>query len=273
MKLKRKRLDGPSVGGLLATRQGAVALALVCALAATGILIFAIGKYRHAVTGTTKQDTVLVATSEIQKGTPVSTIASKQLYKLTPVLETQMAPGAIVNAASLSGKIAASNILPGQQLTAGEFTTVASSNDTAALLTPQERAVAVTLDPAHGGGALQAGDHVDVYGSFSSEGSGAANVVTLLAPDAVVLKAPGSAAGTAAGPVVLGVSMDISPKIMWVFDYGKVWLDLRGPNASNTAATVTDVYTVLAGNHTTIRLHGVVGTLTYAAPSTVKGKP
>ncbi|HWF74420.1 MAG TPA: Flp pilus assembly protein CpaB [Solirubrobacteraceae bacterium] len=272
MKLKRKRLDGPSFGGLMATRQGAVTLAVICALAATGILVFALGKYRHAVSGATKQATVLVATSEIQKGSSATEIAAQKLYKVTPVLAGQVSPGAIVNAASLASKVAATNILPGQQLTASEFT-IGPAGITAQL-SPSERAVSVSVDAAHGAaGVLQAGDHVDVYGSFSGEAGGTDNVVSLVTANAVVLKTPGGASGSSGPTVLLGVSKNISPKLMWVFDYGKVWLELRGANSSPPAPTVTGVYDVLAGNSTTMRLHGVVGTLTYTSPSGVAGKP
>jgi Flp pilus assembly protein CpaB len=282
MKLKRKRLDGPSMGGLLATRQGAVTVALLCALVATAILIFAIGKYRHAVSGPTKQDTVLVATSVIAKGSPAALIGAQRLYKVTPVLDTQVSPGAIVDAASLTGKIVASNILPGQQLTAADFTT--GPVGLTAELSPTERAVAMTLDPEHGTGVIEAGDHVDVYGSFVEQTGGSANVVALLVSNAVVLKAPSVAAGSAAGAsqggsVLLGLSMQLAPKLMWVLDYGKVWLELRGINASNPQPTVTTVYNVLSGNHTSLTVNGASGTLTYttpsitSAPSTTKAKP
>jgi Flp pilus assembly protein CpaB len=239
VKLTRKRLGGPSVGGVLATRRGALALAMVCALAATGILIFAIGKYRHSVTGPAKQDTVLVATSEILKGTSASLVASQQLYKVTPILDTQVAPGAIVDAGSLAGKIAAADIFPGQQLTSADFTVGAVGVSTQ--LSPTERAIAVTPDAAHETGVLQTGDHVDVYASIGSP----VPVVSLLVADALVLKAP-IAAGS---PVLLGVSMQLSPRLMWVFDNGKIWFELRGLSSTNPESTVTGLRQILLGNH------------------------
>jgi Flp pilus assembly protein CpaB len=243
VQLTGKRLGGPSLGGMLATRRGALALALLCALVATGILLFAIGKYKHAVVSPSKQDTVLVASSEIHQGTAGALIASQQLYKVTPVLATQVSAGAITNAASLAGKVAASNIFAGAQLTAADFT-VAGGGSLVGELTPTERAVAVTLDPAHGTGVLQTGDHVDVYGSFSA---GSSTVVSLLVPNAVVLKA--SSGATSTGSVLLGVSMTLSPRIMWVFDNGKIWLELRGLNATSPAPTITGDRQNILGNY------------------------
>ena len=243
MQLTGKRLGGPSLGGMLATRRGALTLALLCALMATGILLFAIGKYKHAVVSPAKQVTVLVASKEIHQGTAGALIGSQQLYKVTPTLATQVSPGAITNAASLAGKVAASNIYAGAQLTAADFT-VAGSGSLVNALTPTERAVAVTLDPAHGTGVLQTGDHVDVYGSFSA---GSSTVVSLLVPNAVVLKAATAAGST--GSVLLGVSMTLSPRVMWVFDNGKIWLELRGLNATNPKPTITGARQNILGNY------------------------
>jgi Flp pilus assembly protein CpaB len=265
MKATRKRLTRPSISGLLATRRGALALALACAAGAAVILMVAIGNYQHTLRGATKQDTVLVATAELQQGTAADVIAAQHLYKVTPVLENQVAPGAIVNAASISGKVVASTILPGQQLTAADFT---SGSGITTVLAPTERAVSVTLDEAHGlTGVLQAGDRVDVYGSFSIGASGNDSVVSLLVPNALVLKAPSgpggglSGSGSGEGNVLLGVSDQLAPRVMWVADYGKVWLELRGLNSSNPAPTITGRQQVLLGN----QLSAVP---TFASPST-----
>jgi Flp pilus assembly protein CpaB len=238
VKTSRKRLSRPSFRGLLATRHGALALAVSCALVAVGILLLAMSQYKQTITGSTKQSTVLVSTAEIQPGLSASVIASRQLYKVVPVLENQVAPGAITNAGSIVGKVTASTILPGEQLTAADFSTPTGAT---AVLTPTERAVEVTLDTAHGlGGFLQTGDYVDVYGSVQ-DGCGC---VTLLDADAVVLDAPTAASGS----VLLGVSDQLSPRVMWVFDNGKVWLELRGPNAVNPAPTITRLPQILLGN-------------------------
>jgi len=258
VKTSRKRLSRPSFRGLLATRHGAVALAVSCALVAVGILLLAMSQYKQTVTGNTKQSTVLVATAEIQPGASASVIASQQLYKVVPVLQSQVALGAISNAGLLVGKVAASTILPGEQLTTADFIT---PTGTTAVLTPTERAVAVTLDSAHGlAGFLQAGDHVDVYddGVGTKAGSGA----SLLIPDALVLK-PASIAG---GSVLLGLNMDLSPRVMYAFDNGKVWLELRGTNAVNPPPTITGGAQAALGNQLST-------TPTYPTTSSTKGQP
>jgi Flp pilus assembly protein CpaB len=257
VKTSRKRLRKPSLRGLLATRHGALALAMSCALVAVGILLLAMSQYRHTVSGNTKQSTVLVATAEIQAGSPASVIASRALYKVVPVLATQVSPGAITDAGAIVGQVAAKTILPGEQLTSAAFTTPTGAS---AVLAPAERAISLTLDSAHGvAGLLQTGDHADVYSDVPMTGGQA---VTLLIPDAVVLKTP----ITAGGSVTLGVGDDLSPRVMWAFDNGKVWLELRGVNASNPAPTITQLPQVLLGNHLST-------TPTYAIPSSTGRHP
>jgi Flp pilus assembly protein CpaB len=203
---------------------------------------------------------VLVSTARIQNGASADAIATQHLYKVEPVLASQVSAGAIVNAGSIVGKVAADTILPGEQLTAADFTTAPTAVGVSAVLAPTERAVAVTLDSAHAvADVLEAGDQVDVYGSFDS-------VVSLLVPDALVLKPPATASGGSGGTVLLETSMQLTPRIMWMFDNGKVWLELRGVNATNPAPTITGSKQVLLGNHLTT-------TPTYTTPATTGTKP
>ena len=50
VKLSQRRMSAPSLGGLLATRQGSLMLAALCAICAAGVLVFALGRYKTNVT-------------------------------------------------------------------------------------------------------------------------------------------------------------------------------------------------------------------------------
>jgi pilus assembly protein CpaB len=173
---------------MLATRQGALVLALICAACAGGILLFALGQYKTAQsTPQTVQATVLVATAEITKGTSGDVVASRGLYKSTPIVASQVTPGAVSDASMLAGKVASANILPGQQLTAADFTGVTGVSG---LLTPSERAIALTISESPGAtDVLQPGDHVDVYAAIDGN-------AVLMAQDIQVIKQSG---GTVTG--------------------------------------------------------------------------
>jgi Flp pilus assembly protein CpaB len=159
-------MSGPSLGSILATRQGSLMLALLCAVCAAGVLVFALGRYKSNVQQPVPQATVLVATGEIAKGTTGSEIAAKTLYKPTPVATTSVTPGAITDAAQLSSATASSDILPGQQLTSADFATIINVGE---VLKPNQRALEISVGGANGAVDItQPSSRVDIYLSGAS---------------------------------------------------------------------------------------------------------
>jgi Flp pilus assembly protein CpaB len=159
-------MSGPSLGSILATRQGSLVLALLCAVCAAGVLVFALGRYKSNVQQPVPQATVLVATGEIAKGTVGSQIAANGLYKPTPVATTSVTPGALTDAAQLSSATASSDILPGQQLTSADFSTIVNAGE---VLKANQRALEIAVSGANGAVDItQPGSRVDIYLSGST---------------------------------------------------------------------------------------------------------
>lgn len=254
MDLTTKKFNIPRISGLPSSRRGAVMLAVVCAVAAGVIVLVALNHYRQSVSLANKQQTVLVATGTIQKGTSGDLIAQEQLYKPTPVLSKNVAAGAITNAAALQGEVALQQILPGQQLTAADFTVATGS--LVGQLTRTQRAVSVALDPEHGlVGEVEPGDRVDVYADFGGSGNpsgagGSGSVVKLLIPNALVLKTPaasGAIGGGTTGTVVLAVSDNQVGPLAFAAENGKVWLALRPGAAASPASGLTTYNSIVFG--------------------------
>ena len=110
--------------------------------------------------------TVLVAKQTIPKGTSGSVVASKDLYTVTTIRESQLLEGAMSDPATLRDKVASREIFEGAQLTATDF--VAAGDSLAAQLTDRERIVSVPLDSAHGLiDGIEPGNRVDVYAGFN----------------------------------------------------------------------------------------------------------
>lgn len=251
MKLSQRRMARPSLGGLLATRQGALTVALLCAVCAAGLIFFSLSRYKANLRTPTPQATVLVATAEIPQGTAGNTVASEKLYTSTPVAATQVTPGAISDASALAGETAHATILPGQQLTVADFT---AQTGVAGVLAPGQRAISVTIDEAHGDtDVLQPGDHVDIYSTFSvAKKNSTSPTMMLLVPDALVLK-PASAAPVISGgkpitgtTLVLAVSIAQAPEVGFAADNGKLFLALRPTNASRPSAALVTQRSILA---------------------------
>jgi Flp pilus assembly protein CpaB len=275
MKMTQRRMARPSLGGLMATRQGAMMLALLCAVCAAGILVFALGKYKSGLKTVTQQATVLVATGQIPRGAEGSALAARGLYKSMPIVPSQLSPGALSDASYLQGKTAATTILPGQQLSVADFTGVVGVTG---LLTPNQRAISLAISESPGDNdVLQAGDRVDVYTYFAKPG-----VVVLTDPDVLVLKSAAgpastsaSAGGTASAPpastttsssggsgtaaspgagnpsiiagtsLVLSVSSQEAANIVYAAETGQNYLTLRPIKSTTTPRPLTTLASVI----------------------------
>lgn len=253
MKLSQRRVSRPSLGGLMATRQGALALALICAVAATGVLMFALGRYKTSVKPPViPQATVLVATRAIAKGTSSSVVTAGGVYRAMPIVSTQLAPGAISDASLLTGKVTAVAILPGQQLTVADFVAIPGATAT---LGPDQRAISLSVSGANANtGIVQAGDRVDVYTQLP--GKNGKSFEVLLLRGAQVLDAPGPAPVTAAAkavaPVttalVLAVTSAQVPRLIYAAQNGQLYLTLRPAAATNTPNGITTLTSVVAAS-------------------------
>lgn len=228
----RRRSSGLGAA-MFSTRRGALTTAVVAAILA-GLLLFAfVQNYKKSSPTTAGSTPVFVASAFIPRGTPANVIASGQLLSRTTVPTNHVLTGAISDPSVLHGEVAATDIYPGQQLTAGDFTTgdVTISSQLAA----NQRAIAVSVASAQGLiGFVQTGDHVDVMGSFSGNGNGKA-VVTTEAQNLLVLSAPSSSGGgvTGGGGGGSNIVLQVTPKqanlLAYASDNGKIWLTLRPP--------------------------------------------
>ncbi|MHB1571902.1 MAG: Flp pilus assembly protein CpaB [Solirubrobacteraceae bacterium] len=240
MKLSKRRLSRPSFGGLLATRQGSMMIALVCAICAAVLIFVSLSRYKAQVKTPTPQATVLVSTGEIAKGTTGATMAAEKLYRSTPVAASQITPGALSDAAALSNATAQTTILPGQQLTTADFM---ASGDVATTLLPGQRAIAVTIDESHGAtDVLQPGDHVDIYAMYTlQQGGKPVPAEILLIPNAEVIKPASSVPVHVGTTTVTGSSLVVAvpaaqaPEIAYSVDNNDhLYLALRPANGTHS---------------------------------------
>jgi pilus assembly protein CpaB len=242
---------------LLSTRRGTALAAGACAIVAAGVLLFAAAQYRHSVSVSNQPENVLVATSLIQKGTPANVISTGGMFRLEKILPRLVSGGAIADVGLVSGKVAARDISPGQQLTLSDFTT---GDGYISQLGPADRAISIPLDASHGlTGVVHAGDRVDVYAGINASvngGAGSANAgvaLRLLLPNVLVLAANQNSNGGGVGggsgvnslqDVILKVRAADAGALAFASDNGKVWLILRGANATEARAQKQAIYTL-----------------------------
>ena len=222
---------------LMSTRAGTIAVAGGAALLAGIFIIVYLNRYRHSVKAQGAPVTVLVAKRLIPKGTSGTALTSAY-FDRTTIRQSQLLNGAFSDLASVRGRVAARDVLAGQQLTATDFTKTASS--LASDLSGTERAIDVPLDSAHGMiGHLQTGDRVDVFVGFNVQApnSGVSYPASrLLAQGVEVIDVAQKSGGLGNANQATNVSLQVTDRqaaeIAYAIDNGKVWLALRPPTGA-----------------------------------------
>lgn len=236
---------------VLSSRGGSAVIAMATALLAGAVLLVFLNNYRKSVDGDTKTTSVLVAQRLIEKGSSGDVIATEGLYQTARLRRGELKDGALADPALVRGKVAAADILPGQQLTAKDFKK--AGNEVTNRLAGDERAVTIPLDSAHGMiGDIKTGDRVDVIVGFNVELQNTARatpVARVLLQNVLVLKAPpadGGGVSTGRGSVknvVLQVPTEKIVHLTFSSDNGKLWLVNRpkaGAEQGDTGVINTD---------------------------------
>lgn len=241
---------------VLSTRGGTTAVALISALLAAGVLLVFLSQYRESVGVADDVSTVLVAKNLIEKGSPGDVVAEDALFQTTTVRKDDLKDGAISDPSSLKGKVATTDVFPGEQLVAEEF--VAAAPGILNRLRGFDRAIAVPLDESHGMiGNIHGGDHVDVLAGIGLQQGASENgraTLRVIMHDALVLKAPDKPAAGAAGgpgstkPVILRVPDRKASEIAFAADIGKVWIVARPKvGAKESRVPTVDIQSLAVG--------------------------
>jgi Flp pilus assembly protein CpaB len=218
-----------------------------------GILLFVFVDSRNSNSGSSGSQRVLVAKSLIPKGSSGDVVAAQQLAIPTTFKGDQVKSGAIADPKTLQGDVATADIYPGQQITAGDFTS--SDEGVTAKIAGAQRAISVPVDSAHGLiGDVKTGDHVDVLAGFTTQGNQGTNrpLVRTLLQNVLVLSAPKtSGSGAVSGDssnITLRVSDRDAANLAFTADNGKVWIVLRPPAGARQGRPATvSLQTLLSG--------------------------
>jgi pilus assembly protein CpaB len=206
---------------LFTTRQGTILLGVIAAVIAAIALIVYLDHYRNSVKGNSAPIQVLVAKSLIQKGTSGDVVGSSGLYQISNIAKNEVKTGAFVDPSTLTGKVALTDIYPGQQITAADFG--ATTSTLLPKLARDQRAVTIPLgSPQEVGGQITAGSHVDVWVESSAQGNNGVTrpIAKLLYQDMYVLTASSGNVWLRATPTQAGALIFASSNY-------QIWLVLR----------------------------------------------
>ncbi len=196
------------ISGRMSSRGWAVALGIGAVVLAAILLVVYLDRYRDRVGGKNAPTPVLVAKRLIPAGTPGTLVASQAMYQATTLPAQEVDVGAIADPAYLSGRAAAVQIFPGEQLSVTDF----AASDTASVdsqLTGTQRAFALSIDGVHGiSSQVMPGDHVDVYISVGG-------VTKLFRPNVKVITTPIVPGPAGGGNLILQI--DTKEAATWLY--------------------------------------------------------
>jgi len=217
---------------MFTTRRGSLLVGAAAAVLAGIILLAYLHQYRNSVNSASAPVSVLVAKNLIQKGTPGDIIGTSSQFQVASVPKGQLQTGALSDPAALSGRVAVTDIYPGQQLTAAYFA-FAPPGTLQTKISGSDRAIAVQIDAEHGMvGQIGAGDHIDIFVGVNRLGSGGTQpIIKLLMDDITVLRAP---VGAGTGLYTLKATGRQAAVLAYASDNGKLWFVLRPASGAKT---------------------------------------
>lgn len=253
---------------LMATRWGMTIVAATAAVLAGVLVLVYVARYRDSLKSEGAPVTVLVARQTIAKGTSGAVIATTGLYTAQTIRQSQLADGALSDAASLRDKVAVHDVYPGAQLAASDF--APAQSNIASTLTDRERLIAVPFDAAHGMlNALQVGDRVDIYAGFNviplgRDGSpisgGQSRPVTRMIMGNILVASIDKKSSGGGANVGFKVNDTQAAELAFASDNGKLWVGIR-PSAKSKAAppSLVTLETLLLGVPPVTALHSFGG--------------
>jgi len=252
MEAVQKRGKPDPLRRYLSTRRGAVTVAVSAAALAAVVLIAFIQKYKTSLKDDTRAIPVLIAQRLIPAGTAGDVATSGDFFKPGSIAQKEVKPGALANAAAVSGAVATHDIFPGQQVTTADF--AVGADGLRSKLQGNQRAIALDLDAQHGlTGTIRGGDHVDV---LFGNGEGGSGVIKTLLQDVLVLQAPGTTGSATLGDstpsqsgVIVKVSDRDAAKLAYAQDNGHIWFALRPVTGGKQNGPVTVTSNNVAGGH------------------------
>jgi Flp pilus assembly protein CpaB len=209
------------LSGRVSSRGWAIALGLGAIVLATVLLVVYLDRYRSRVGGGNVPTPVLVAKQTIPIGTPGTIVTQNLMYDDVILPKKEVEEGAIASPTFFTGRAAAVEILPGQQITAASFA-ASPTTHVDSQITGTQRAISVSIDSVHGSlSQLQAGDSVDLYIGLGGDACG--QQYKLFRPNVKVLAVPGPEGGA----IVLRVDTKDAADFAYVADNTQMYFVIR----------------------------------------------
>lgn len=224
-----------------------ISVAFLLAMSAT----FVVYLYMRGVeerSGAGDMVAVVVSDRDIPAGTQLDELIAEDSFSLLRVPEEAVVRGAVTGIAQLNGRETSAPVLAGEQISTTRLRGSEQLPGGNLGIPDDHQALTLPLDtPRLAGGAIQVGDRVTVYATFtqvqSKNGAGSPAATVTLVPEVEVLKvdAPSQPAETSDSTAL--VTLALKPKdaqaVVFAQEQGSVWMTLLPPNEKGTDSGTT----------------------------------
>jgi pilus assembly protein CpaB len=231
----------------------AAVAAVVLLVAGAGVLVAYVNDADARALAGVRTVEVLVADAVIPEGTPAADLAA--LVRTVQVPARSAVAGRVEELSSLTGRVAAVDLQPGEQLLAARFVRPEQRQAPGTVAVPAGlQEISILLEPQRAaGGRLAAGDRVGVL--VSQPEPDLTHAVLHFVLVSQVQGAPASApadettetasAGTTPAPtgslmITLAVTAAQAEAVVWGVEHGTVWLSLEPEGAGTDGTQVLD---------------------------------
>jgi pilus assembly protein CpaB len=205
----------------------AVVTILFAAAAAAGVYLF-MKNVREDARAPEATVQVLVSQQDIAAGEELDPLIDQGNFVTKTVPEADLVQGVITDEYQLRGQRSAYPILAGEQISAARLAGPLQAAGGTLGIPAGYQAASVSLEAQRSvAGALQQGDHVEIFGTFG-RGAGDREVTQVVIADALVLAVP--ATGQSDRAITLAVTPVEASLLIYAQEQGRVWLTLLPPN-------------------------------------------
>lgn len=210
-----------------------IVVLLTAAAAAAGVFMFMNGVREQADAGRVTVD-VIVAGQDVAAGQELDPLIEDGVFRTKTVDIEDVLPGVVTDMYQLRGQRTAYPILAEEQIAAARLAGPLQAGGGILGIPDGLQAASISLESQRVvAGALQQGDHVEVFGTFSGQGNGSPTTRVVIEDALVlaVLRPEGTAAGSGPGATTtLAVTPEQAASLIFAQEQGHVWLTLLPPN-------------------------------------------
>jgi pilus assembly protein CpaB len=233
---------------------GVVAAVMLAAVGTLVLVGFVRGAEDRALAGQETAE-VLVVSEHVERGTASEDLTASVSTERVPA--KVRAEGSVVSLDDLEGQVAAIDLVAGEQLVAGRFTTVQELQSESDIEIPEGlQEVTISLEPQRAvGGQLIPGDTVGFFASFSPDVlpyNSKLILHKLLVTNIQVEQLPQTPVeddGTSSGPdlaptgnllLTLAVDVEQAERIVFAAEHGTIWLSAEPESADEDGSQLRD---------------------------------